>query len=81
MISYQPSVKRHREDIEALMQKGGLNGFGQAVHARVFYQDGCGNYEAKKTSTANCSLACRRRTLSGSLRLLWRWAKADHVNK
>jgi hypothetical protein len=43
-ISYQPSVERYKEGLEQ-MQKGDRRGFGKALYARVFYQDGSGNHE------------------------------------
>ncbi|KUI68795.1 Bifunctional pinoresinol-lariciresinol reductase [Cytospora mali] len=46
-ITYQPSVERYKEGIE-IFQGGDRAGFGQALYARLFYQDGSGNHAARK---------------------------------
>ena len=45
-ITHQGSVERYQDGL-ARFQKGDMRGFGQALYARLFYQDGCGNFEAK----------------------------------
>ncbi|ROW09402.1 hypothetical protein VMCG_02245 [Cytospora schulzeri] len=78
-IKYQPSVDRYREGIEA-MQKGDMSGFGQALYARVFYQDGSGNYEAKE-ALHNEVLGLPKEDLDKFTGVAVEMAKADFLNQ
>ncbi|ROW05076.1 hypothetical protein VSDG_00375 [Cytospora chrysosperma] len=78
-ISYQPSVERYREGVEA-WQKGDMRGFAQAMYARIFYQDGCGNYEAKK-ALHNKLLGLPKEDLDEFTAVAVEMAKADFLNK
>ncbi|KAK7748834.1 hypothetical protein SLS53_000858 [Cytospora paraplurivora] len=78
-ISYQPSIERYREGVEAL-QKGDMRGFGQALYARVFYQDGSGNYEARR-ALHNGVLGLPEEDLDEYTAVAVQLAKADFLNK
>ncbi|ROW13142.1 hypothetical protein VPNG_04789 [Cytospora leucostoma] len=78
-ISYQPSVERYREGVEAL-QKGDMRGLGQALYARVFYQDGPGNYEARR-ALHNGVLGLPEEDLDKYTAVAVQLAKADFLNK
>lgn len=78
-VQYQPAVERYREGIEA-MQKGDMSGFGQAMYARVFYQDGSGNYEAKK-ALHNDLLGLPKEDLDEFTAVAVEMAKADFLGK
>lgn len=78
-IRYQPAVERYREGIEA-MQKGDMSGFGQAMYARVFYQDGSGNYETRKT-LHNDLLGLPKEDLDEFTAVAVEMAKADSLSK
>lgn len=78
-IRYQPSVERYREGVEA-WQKGDMKGFAQAMYARIFYQDGSGNYEAKK-ALHNKLLGLPKEDLDEFTAVAVEMAKADFLNK
>lgn len=78
-ISHQPSVERYREGVEAF-QRGDMRGFGQALYARVFYQDGSGNYEARG-ALHNGVLGLPEEDLDEYTAVAVQLAKADFLNK
>lgn len=78
-IQYQPAVERYREGIET-MQKGDMSGFAQAMYARIFYQDGSGNYEAKEV-LHNDLLGLPKEDLDEFTAVAVEMAKADFLGK
>ncbi|MCJ1351599.1 MAG: hypothetical protein MMC33_001583 [Icmadophila ericetorum] len=65
-ISKEPSEERYTGGVEA-MQKGDRMGFLKMMYTRVFYPDGCGDYE-KSRGTANAVLGLPREDLDEATR-------------
>lgn len=46
-IKHEDVKERYKNGVEK-MQKGNMFGFAEALYARIFYPDGCGDYESKE---------------------------------
>lgn len=46
-IGYEASVERYKAGVEE-MRKGNREGFAQLMYTRLFYQDGCGDFESSE---------------------------------